>query len=247
MRASSWEYRLRVPVQILIVLLGFWAFWEPWLGLTAKSTWLLLSAWLARQGWLGFQAASVVLLLVAALFTGLGAWFRVWGAAYLGAGIVGSPQMHAPALLVDGPYRRTRNPLYLGTLLHTIGIAMLMPPAGGIFAIAAIWIVQVRLAMAEEPFLEHSFGAAYQEYRTRVPQFLMAPKPLVPASGAKPHWWQALAGEFYFVGVTFTLLAFGWDFNAQPLIRGILIAFGISLVFQALLPRAPRSPLPAAS
>ena len=44
-----------------------------------------------------------------------------------------------------------------------------------------------------------------------------------------------------------TLLAFGWDFNAQPLIRGILISFGISLVLQALLPRAPRSPVPVAS
>lgn len=247
MRATSWEYRLRVPVQILIFLLGFWAFWESWLGLTTKSTWLLLSAWFARQGWLGFQAATVVLLLVAVLFTGLGAWFRVWGAAYLGAGIVGSPQMHAQALLADGPYRRTRNPLYLGTLLHTIGISMLMPPAGGIFTIAAIWIVQVRLAMAEEPFLGHRFGVAYEEYRTRVPQFLMSPKPLVPASGAKAHWWQALAGESYFVGVALTLLGFGWDFNAQPLIRGILISFGISLVLQALLPRAPREPLVSAS
>ena len=247
MRATSWEYRLRVPIQILIFVLGLWPFWEVWLGLSTKSTWLLVSAWCARQGWLGFQAATVVLLLIAVLFTALAAWLRVWGAAYLGAGVVSSPQMHAPALLADGPYRRTRNPLYLGTLLHAVGVAMLMPPAGGLFTIAAIWIVQFRLAMAEEPYLEQRFGAAYTAFRTRVPQFLLSPKALVPPTGAKAHWWQALAGESYFVGVAVTLLAFGWDFNAQPLIRGILISFGVSLVLQALLPRAPQAAVPVTS
>ena len=246
MRASLWEYRLRVPIHILIFALGFWPFWEPWLGLTTKSTWLTLSAFFARQGWLSFQAATVVLLLIAVVFTGLGAWMRVWGAAYLGAGVVSAPSMHGTSMLVDGPYRRTRNPLYLGTLLHTVGIAMLMPPAGAIFSIAAIWIVQLRLAMAEEPFLEKQFGEPYRAYMTRVPQFLPAPRPPMPGSGARAHWLQAIAGESYMVGVVITLLAFGWDFNAQPLVRGILISLGVSLVLQAFLPRAPRqSPAPA--
>ena len=240
MRTPPWDYRLRVPIHAAIFLVGFWPFWEPWLGLSARSTWLTLSAGIARQGWLNFQAATVVLLLIAILFTGLGAWVRVWGSAYLGVGVVTDPGMHAPVLLADGPYRHVRNPLYLGTFLHTVGIAMLMPPAGSIFAIAAIWILQVRLAMAEEPFLAERFGPAYEQYKTSVPQFLPSARALVPPGGARPRPWQAVAGEIYFIGVVITLVGFGWDFNAQPLIRGILISLGASIVLQAFLPRAPK-------
>ena len=241
MGASKFEYRLRYPLHALIFVLGFWPFWEPWLGLTTKSTWLLLSATMARAGWLGFQAATMLLLVLAIVFTALGAWLRVWGSAYVGAGVVNSPAMHGQALLADGPYRRSRNPLYLGTLLHTVGIAVLMPPAGAVFTIAAIWILQVRLAMAEEPFLEKQFGQAYRAYEQRVPRFLPSPKPLVEAAGQRPRWLQAFLGESYFVGVVITLAAFGWDFNAMPLLKGILISLGVSLVLLAFTPRAPQT------
>ena len=240
MRATVWEYRLRFLLHAVIFVVGFWPFWEPFLGLTTKSTWLILSALFARQGWLGFQAATLVLLVFAILFTAAGAWLRLWGSAYVGASIVSSPSMHGAAMLADGPYRHTRNPLYLGTLLHTIGVALLMPPAGAVFAIAAIWIVQVRLALAEEPFLEARFGQPYVAYRATVPRFLPSPQPLVPSAGARPRWWQAVMGESYVIGVVITLLAFGWSFNSLPLLRGILISLGVSLVFKALLPRVPR-------
>ena len=243
MRATRWEYRLRFPLHALIFVVGFWPFWEPWLGLTTKSTWLILSASLARQGWLGFQVATQALLIVAILFAALGAWMRTWGSAYVGASIVNSPSMHGVAMLADGPYRRTRNPLYLGTLLHTVGVALLMAPAGAIFTIAAIWILQVRLALAEEPFLEARFGQAYLQYRDRVPQFLPATKAQVPSAGVSARWGQAVLGESYMIGVVITLAGFGWNFNAQPLLKGILISLGVSLVLQAILPRPGQAEL----
>lgn len=243
MGATTWEYRLRYPLHILIFVLGFWPFWEPSLGLTKKSTWLILSAALARQGWLGFQAATQALLVIAIILVAMGAWLRTWGAAYVGAGVVNSPTMHGETLLADGPYRRTRNPLYLGTLLHTIGLALLMPPAGAIFAIAAIWILQVRLALAEEPFLQERFGSPYVAYRDRVPQFLPATRPLVPSAGLRPQWGQAILGESYMIGVVITLAGFGWSFNSNPLLKGILISLGLSLVLQAFLPRTAKAPM----
>ena len=244
MGATSIEYRLRYALHGLIFILGFWPFWEPFLGLTTKSTWLIISAAMARQGWLGFQAATMLLLVIGTVFAAMGAWLRVWGSAYLGAGVVISPEMHGQTLQADGPYRRTRNPLYLGTLLHTFGIAILMPPAGAIFAIAAIWILQVRLALAEEPFLTQRFGATYTRYEESVPRFLPAPKPMVPAAGQRPHWLQAILGESYVVGVVITMAGFGWDFNALPLLKGILISLGISLVLRAFLPRPKPQPEP---
>ena len=243
MGATTLEYRLRYLLHIVIYIVGLWPFWEPWMGLTTKSSWLILSADLARAGWLGFQAATSLLLLVAVVFAALGAWLRVWGSAYVGAGVVASPHMQGEALLADGPYRRTRNPLYLGTLLHTVGLALLMPPAGAVFAIAAIWILQVRLALAEEPFLAGRFGELYRTYEARVPRFLPSPKPMMPAAGHRAHWLQALLGESYMIGVVITLAAFGWDFNALPLLKGILISLGVSLVLRAFLPRAPITPV----
>ncbi len=245
MRATNLEYRLRFPLHALIFGLGLWPFWERWLGLTTKSTWLTLSAALARAGWLGFQAATITLLMVGLIFAVLGAWFRVWGSAYAGASIVKSPSMHGESMLADGPFRRTRNPMYLGTLLHIVGVALLMPPAGAIFAIAAIWILQVRLALAEEPFLESRFGRVYVEYMARVPRFLPAPRPQVPSAGVAGRWGQACLGEIYFLGVVVTMLFFGWGFNATPLFQGILISLGAGIVVQALLPRAPQTAEPA--
>ena len=246
MQATRFEYRFRFVIHALIYLLGFTA---PWLfvkslagvpGFTTSSTWLVISTTLTKQGWLAFDAATIALLVIALLLTGLGAWLRVWGAAYVGSSIVQSPGMHGAAMLADGPYRRTRNPLYLGTLLHTLGVTVLMPPSGAVFAVVLLWVFQVRLALAEEPFLAERFGEAYVEYKKMVPQFLPSPKALVASAGVKPLWVQALLGEIYFVAVFLVLAIFGWSFNAQPLRQGLIISVGLALVVRAFLPRAGR-------
>ncbi len=145
--------------------------------------------------------------------------------------------MHGEAMLADGPYRRTRNPLYLGTLLHTLGVTILMPPSGAVFAMVLLWIFQVRLALAEEPFLTARFGQAYLDYKKAVPRFLPATKPQVASAGVRPHWLQALLGELYFLAVFLVLAVFGWSFNAQPLRQGVIISVGLALVVRAFLPR----------
>jgi hypothetical protein len=149
-------------------------------------------------------------------------------------------------MLADGPYRRTRNPLYLGTILHIIGLAILMPPSGAIFCVALIWILNVRLALAEEPFLTQRFGEAYVEYRKAVPRFLPSPTPQVAAAGKPAHWLQGFLGEIYMVGVMITYVVFGWNFNATTMIRGVLISLGAWLIVKALLP-AVKSEAPEVS
>jgi protein-S-isoprenylcysteine O-methyltransferase Ste14 len=248
MQASKVEYRFRFLIHGLIFMLGFWS---PWLllpsladvpGFTANSTWLVLSTTVSRQGWLTFSAATVVLLVLALVFTGLAAVLRVWGAAYIAPGVVQSGSMHTAGtgvtgMLADGPYRRTRNPLYLGTLLHTVGICILMPPSGALLAVILIWVLQVRLALAEEPFLAARFCAAYTAYKAAVPRFLPAPAPQVPAAGARARWPQALMGEFYFVAAFGVLASLGWSFNADPLRRGLVIALGVWLILRGFSPR----------
>jgi len=244
-KASPFEYRFRFILHALIYMLGFWSPWLYWgniFGLTEKSTWLTLSTLLTRTSLISFDTATIAVLVAALIFTGLGAWLRIWGTAYVSAGIVQSREMHGSTMLADGPFRRTRNPLYLGTLLHTIGIAILMPPSGAIFAVALLWAFQIRLALAEEPFLTKQFGQLYVDYANRVPRFIPALGPRVPAAGATPHWFQAILGELYFLGAFLVLAIFGWSFNANPLRRGILISLGVWLVARAFLPRAKPQP-----
>jgi protein-S-isoprenylcysteine O-methyltransferase Ste14 len=237
MRATAFEFRFRFVVLAVIFLLGFWAPWCVALGWTRLTTWLVLSSTLSKAGWLTFSAATNAVLLAAIVFAALAAWLRIWGTAYIGAGIVQSASMHGQSLLADGPYRRTRNPLYLGTILHTFALAILMPPSGAILCIVLVWLFDIRLALAEEPFLTAQFGEAYRTYQSRVPRFLPAPTPQVPSAGRRPRWLQAILGEIYMLGVVITLAVFGWSFNANTLIRGVLISLGVSLVIRALLPR----------
>ena len=246
MSPTPFEYRFRFLLHGLIFALGFGLVPSldgfttgilQALGITTRSTWLIVASMLARQRLLTFSTATVLVLVLAILCMALAAWLRVWGSAYVGAAIVQSPTMHAGPLLADGPYRRTRNPLYLGTLLHTFGLAILMPPAGALFTIALIWILQLRLALAEEPFLTARYGQPYLDYIRAVPRFLPTPAAQVASAGAAPHWLQAILGELYFLGALLTLCIFGWSFNAQPLQRGILISLGVALIARAFLPK----------
>lgn len=237
MKATRFEYQIRFALHAVIFWVGFTAPWVPRNSYAARSLWIELAAICAHHAWLTFFAAVDVILAVALVFMLLGAWFRVWGAAYVGADIVMAHGMHAPKLLADGPYRRTRNPLYLGTILHTIGISILMPVSGAVFTIVLIWLLQFRLALAEEPFLEKQFGEPYLEYKKRVPRFLPSPTPHVADAHKKPRWGLAVLGEFYFVAVALMLAVLGWRFNSMELIRGVLISLGTWLVILAFLPR----------
>jgi len=248
MGATKLEYRFRFILHAVIITLGFWAPWAADRALPydlRPKTWGVMAQALTRSGLLTFLNATYAVLIAAIVFVILGAWLRIWGASYVGASVVQSPSMHGEAMLADGPYRRTRNPLYLGTILHIIGLSILMPPSGAIFCVALIWLLQVRLALAEEPFLTQRFGEAYVEYRKAVPRFLPSPTPQVPAAGKRAHWLQGFLGEIYMVGVVITYVVFGWNFNSMLMIRGVLISLGAWIIVKALLPRPKETEAPA--
>jgi len=243
MQASRFEYKYRFLIHAVIYLLAFQVPWNNSLNMTDESTWLLAANMLWRHQLLSFFGAANLILAVALVFMALAAWLRIWGSAYVGASVVHSQSMHSDAMLADGPYRRTRNPLYLGTLLHTLGLAILMTPSGAIFGIALIWIFQVRLALAEEPFLTTRFGLPYLDYKAAVPRFLPSVRARVQAAGQQPHWLQAIVSELYFLGAFLVVAILGWNFNAQLLRRGLLITVGVWLIVIAFMPRKQSEPM----
>jgi len=236
MKATPFEYRFRFALHAVIYALGFTAPWNFWLHLDSSGMQAHVWEYLASKLGHGTLAWFELLLIVGIVLAALGAFLRTWGAAYLGAGIVQSQSMHGNAVLADGPYRRTRNPLYLGTFLHTLALALIMPPSGAIFSIVLIGFFQLRLIFAEEPFLAARLGQAYIDYCKRVPRLLPSLTPRVPPSGAKPRWMQAVLGESYMIGVALCFAIFGWRYNGFLLVKCVIISLGASLIIRAAMP-----------
>jgi len=88
---------------------------------------------------------------------------------FLAAGTNIPPSLPTTALVVEGIYERTRNPLYLGTTLVYSGLSV---AAGSLWAIVLVvpllWIINVGVIAREERYLERKFGDAYREYKARV-------------------------------------------------------------------------------
>jgi len=77
---------------------------------------------------------------------------------------------HMPSKLVEtGPFKRIRNPLYLGTLLMLIGLGLgANLPWVVIAAVPAMLIIHFGVVIREEAYLEDLFGEKYRAYRDRV-------------------------------------------------------------------------------
>ncbi len=251
LRATSLEYRWRFLVHGLIYLVGFAAPWHlpMWGFLQNQSCWFLAADAASKPTFANFAPAWNALCAVMLVFAVAGAFLRVWGAAYLGAATVHQGGMTGSEVIANGPYRFLRNPLYLGTLLHSVAIVMLMRPEAAILTLILLFAVQLRLIGREEPYLLHQQGAAYAAYCAKVPRLLPRLHPAVIGSGARPNWRQGLLSEVYVTGAALTLAiagwtqGFAWDASLWRVVQGLVIALGLSVVARAFIPRAAAAPV----
>lgn len=129
-----------------------------------------------------------------------GLWLRAWAAGHLSKNTT---------LATNGPYRYTRNPLYLGTLLVGIGLVIAgRNLALGLLLAAVFLFVYLPVIENEEKHLRAIFPG-YSEYADRVPLLLPfggIPPTGVPFSGTlyrRNQEYQALMG--YMLGLAFLL------------------------------------------
>ncbi len=246
LRATAFEYRHRFLLHGLVYLLGLAAPWHLplWSFLQNQSCWFLVADAASKPTFAEFAPVWNALCAVILLFAALGALLRVWGAAYLGAATVHQRGLSGSEVIADGPYRFVRNPLYVGTLLHSVAIAMLMRPEAAVLTMVLLFVLQLRLVGREEPYLLQQQGTAYVAYCERVPRLLPRLRPAVVGSGARPDWKQGLLSEVYMLGVAFTFATvgwtqgFAWDANLWHVVQGLVIALGLSVVFRAFIPNA---------
>jgi protein-S-isoprenylcysteine O-methyltransferase Ste14 len=164
-----------------------------------------------------------IVITIGALFVFLSATIRTWGAAYLRTSVVHDASQHSEALVADGPFRYTRNPLYLANLPMAIGIGVLASRSGFIFLVLANWIFVYRLIFREEEALRQTQGESYFAYCRSVPRFWPSLRPRVATGNHQPQWGQAFGGE-----------SFVWLFGFAELLIAATLKTWIGLIMFAL-------------
>ncbi len=229
-------FQLRLWILLAIYVLAFWAPWDFTLHLSRQRVWLLLAQQASSTGWIAFHSAIIALLALATAAAVGAALLRTWVGAHVAPGTVLGTSMQAKSLVTTRPYGHLRNPLYAGTLLHTVALALLMTPSGAIFSIVAVVLLQSVLIAGEEAFLTAKFGQIYLDYTRKVNRFL--PK-LTPRTSPEPvagSWGRSSLQQLYFWGVALAFATLGTRYNADLLLQAVLVAFGASLVVQAIWP-----------
>ena len=83
------------------------------------------------------------------------------------------PREPVTAVVTTGPYRFTRNPIYLGFFLTYLGFTLLDGTLWGLIASPfLIWTITQAVIHAEEIYLAEKFGEQYKQYRARVRQWI---------------------------------------------------------------------------
>lgn len=111
-------------------------------------------------------AGSAVLVLGLAL----GAWAI---ATLRQAGTRVETSKPTTAIVSRGPYRVTRNPIYLGMLAILIGLAIALNTAWLLVALVPFYlIIRFGVIAREEAYLERKFGDTYLSYKSRVRRWI---------------------------------------------------------------------------
>lgn len=127
--------------------------------------------WFARFSWLWSRwlPASMVWPALGLVLVVLGLAFACWARVALGrnwSAIVQIKRDHE--LIITGPYRWTRHPIYTGMLLALIGTALAIGELRGWTGFVLVFIGLWFKLRHEEAWMRECFGDAYVDYMHRV-------------------------------------------------------------------------------
>lgn len=211
MRGTAFERPLEnALLKILVVvacILGFWAPWDSYLGGGPRTlTWLYLPGLLVRTIRLSFSSATMTVTCSAVLLTAAGALFRLWSEAVPHELSCGVSNRHTL-------FARTA-----GTMLFSLGLAILMPPSGAGFFLITLLFVQLRELLRGTKRVTLSALSEHRAVSTMSP------------------WKSALTAETFPLTYSICLVGFAWQYSPNLLLRCLLVCLGLSLVTRALFP-----------
>ena len=84
-----------------------------------------------------------------------------------------NPHRATTALVRDSTYRFTRNPMYLGMIISYAGLFIFFQNPWFMLCLPfLVWLFTTWVIIPEEKYLEHKFGAEYQDFKTRVRRWI---------------------------------------------------------------------------
>lgn len=123
---------------------------------------------------LRFVPGSVPGVWVGAAVFALGFALAVWAIATIReAGTRIETTRPTTAIVAHGPYRFTRNPVYVGFFLGLIGLAIAFDTLWLLATLVLFYLViRYGVVAREEAYLERKFGDVYLGYKARVRRWL---------------------------------------------------------------------------
>ena len=169
----------------LLVKLGAWTF--------RQRSWLPVPLGLAVVGFRSGQVDGMWPVAAGVAMVVVGELMRFWAVRHIGTISRTRTSTRQGPLIMSGPFRMVRNPLYLGNWMIWSGLVLasrlvwMLPIAWAVFALQygtmVIW---------EEARLRSKFGRQYDRYALDVPRWVpVRPNDLAPLQTRHP--WQSVA------------------------------------------------------
>ena len=122
----------------------------------------------------GLASPNALCLTVGLIFVAVGFALAIRSVQmFRRAGTHVVPGEPATALVMTGPYRVTRNPIYIGFVLVYFGLSIVLTSMWILLLLLPVLVILQRgVVRREEAYLERKFGEAYHAYTKRVPRWL---------------------------------------------------------------------------
>ena len=123
---------------------------------------------------LSFLPPDLPALWLGAVVFAVGLALAIWAITTMTrAGSNVPTNLPTTTIVERGPYRFTRNPIYLGMFLALIGLTVALDNFW-LLAMLVLFAIVIRYGVVarEEAYLERKFGDVYRSYRSRVRRWL---------------------------------------------------------------------------
>ena len=131
---------------------------------------ILLSSFVPIGHWLHFPwryIGIIIIVLGFYLFLGSGMFFQKLGTNP-------RPGTRATLIVTKGPFKYTRNPMYLGLIIMLIGTSILLGTFSPLIVIPTLFLIlHTQFVLREEKWMAEWFGEPYLEYKKKTPRWLI--------------------------------------------------------------------------
>jgi len=194
---SLYLYIMTPHAFFALAILGAWVFWAIywiWMARNVKTTvlehpdpnkhihriFIVISALLLGVHSLGIGPLGWVLIphslekaVIGLALTWGGIFFTIWARNVLADNWSAQPELKKDhTLIVTGPYKLARHPIYTGIIIAVLGTALMRAEVRSFIALLITFFALWHKSMFEEDLMRQQFGQQYDDYAKRVKRLI---------------------------------------------------------------------------